>query len=585
MKKRTNWLKDNRGAALITIMIAVAFVSILASAILYMSYSNFQMKVVNYQSKVNFYGTEQDMTEVSTVLRNTVATASSSDTYTALKTAVGFTGTDANNGYYSTASLASLVYPSSMIDATSPNVAYDGDIKITFSTGVPSGTPNFVRTGTDDDYTVTLMGVIIRHENTQDGTTHKIETDMVFRVKATATNVNPGGIGEFSVLMDSPIDGDAGSDAARTTMYGNVFIGPGTYVYTDSSNTTVKPNGADALVLKGESYYTQKGDYMVVFGNVVIQKNAVLNIMSGRLTVFGDIIIEENGSFLCNGEVYMPEGNKPGTSEPYGIYYRTWNAAGDTATTIPITSMNTSTTTGNVVPATLLDSNGIKRLTAGNYTDTITLLNLHDGVTTNDGILKSILSEDAYNKLQYLQEGSYTGSHNGTAMSYYGVNYSGHIHNADQMNNSDANNTLVFASRPGWDSYGNFAPQTITMQDGANLNSTIISLSPLKVTNGKNMLLSQLGSDVFNMMTAASATELAANYPGYSSTNNFDNTHKLKLKASLPTGMSEEMVTLGSFFVPNANNVVNQLLSHATAGNGSAPIVETAAGYANWVKD
>ena len=100
-----------------------------------------------------------------------------------------------------------------------------------------------------------------------------------------------------------------------------------------------------------------------------------------------------------------------------------------------------------------------------------------------------------------LQEASYTKSHpgqGGTPMSYYGVTYSGHLHSSNQMNNSDANNTLVFACSKGWDAtLGMNVPQTITMQDGANLNSTIISLSPLKVTNGKNMLLSQLGSDVF----------------------------------------------------------------------------------------
>lgn len=578
MKKRNNWLKDNRGAALVTIMIAVAFISILASAILYMSYSNFQMKVINYQSKVNFYGTEQDMTEVSTVLRNTIAKASG-DTYGALKTAVGFIqGTDADHGFYDPAKLAALVYP-----GETSAVVNDGDTEITFSSGVPSGTENFEKSGTAEDYTVTLKSVVIQHVNNTDGTMHRIETDLVYRVKATPTSVNPGGIGEFSILMDSPIDGDAGGDAARTTMYGNVFVGPGTYVYTDSTNTTVNPAGADALVLKGESYYTQKGEYMVVFGNVVIQTNAVLNVMSGRLTVFGDIIIEGNGSFLCNGELYMPDGNKPGTSSPYGIYYRTRNADGSVATTTQVTSMNLADTTGNVVPSTLLEDGGIKRLTQGNYDDTIALLKLNDGDATNDGILKSILTADAYTKLQYLQEDSYTGSHNGTKMSYYGVTYSGHIHKADQMNNSDANNTLVFACNPGWTN-GKFTPGTITMQDGANLNSTIISLSPLKVTNGKNMLLSQLGSDVFNMMTVSDASQLA-NYPGYSSTNSFDNTHKLNFKANLPTGMVESQVALGSFFVPGANDVVNELLKYSTSGNGSEPTIETAVGYANWVKD
>ena len=469
-----------------------------------------------------------------------------------------------------------------MIDPSAQNVAYDGDIKITFSSGVASGTPNFVKTGTDENYTVTLENVIIQHYNTKDGTMHQIETDLVYRVKATSASVNPGGIGEFSVLMDSPFAGESTGEASRITMYGNVFVGPGTYAYTDDTYATPNPAGADALVLGGQSYYTQKGDYMVVFGNIVLKSDSVLNIMSGQLTVFGDIIIEEDAAFLCNGVLYMPQGNKPGTSSPYGIYYRTYSESG-LATDTAITSTNMDSTTYNVVPSSLLETDGIKRLTEENYNDTLKLLNLIEAdpaipaTPDNDGILKKIMDPDAYEGLQYLQEEAKP-----NRFSYCGVQYGGTMQTASAINKDDMDNCLVFACRKGTDEFGNWKPQTMAMQDGANLNATVISLSPISFLNGKNILLSQLGSDVFNMLTASS-TDIV-NYPEYSNT--YTNTHMIKFKYDIPgEGMTDEKVEMGSFFVAGANTYVNDLLSYSTSGNSAAPIIETAVGYANWVKD
>lgn len=540
MKTRKSFMKDNRGAALVTIMIAVAFISILASAMLYMSYSNYQMKIVNYQSKVNFYGTEKDMTQVSTSIRNEVETGGD-NTLQSLKDIVGYQET-AGVARYNPAYLSELVYPDN-VDLTAVSGIQNmsvvvGDCNATFSSNVPAGVSNFIVEGTENDQTVTLKGIVIEHVTTEDGYVHKITTDLVYKIKKTKGDDSPGGIGEFSMLMDCPVSGEpSGGDATRATMYGNVFVGPGTYKYL--ADGTLNPAGADALVLSNEAYYTQKGDYMVVFGNVVLSGTSVLNVVSGRLTVFGDIIINDSAALLCTGEIYFPSGNKPGTTEPYGI--KAANAH-------------------NVIPNTLLtDPNAIKYLEADDYTSMLAALKLDDTNYTNDGILKQILVPENEEWLSGLQETKSTGM-----IDYYGVNYGYRFHVAGVMNTGDANNRLVFNAAD------------LSMPDGANINATIISFKPVKVMNGKNMLLSQLGSDTFDMLTAESTTES----PFYS-----DSTHKIKIKSNTASGLKEEEHVVGSFFQADANTKVNNILNLASGGGGGDTTIDTAVGYSNWTKE
>ncbi len=550
MKKKSNWLKDNRGAALVSIMIAVAFISILASAILYMSYSNYQMKLVNYQSKVNFYGTEKDMTEVSTVIRNHIA--SESDPLQELKDTVGYVEV---GGFarYNPQYLADLVYPATSFgytkDLSNPSgiTLTTADEQIVFDTTVPTGQANFVID--PDGETITLKGVMIEHYDIESETMHKITTDMVFRYKETAVSDDPGGVGEFSVLMDSNMSIDGSTAAVRVAMYGNVFIGPGTYYYTnDADSRTVVPAQKDALVLSGDSVFTQKGDYMIVFGNLVLQDNAVLNVLSGRLTVFGDIKISGNAALLCEGKLYLPEGTNPVTGQPYRIDYSAGSA-------------------DNIVPQTIVtDSNGINRLTATNYNDTLKYLGFDTVSTADDGILNQILKADAHEKLMGFNENKDLGTVN-----YYGMNFNSRLHAESNLNGYNNSNKLIFLNNSGGDS--------LTQQDGSrNLNSTLISLEPVYVVNAKYVLLSQLGSDVFNMLIAEDTTE-DIHYSASSHEFTF------KYYNSAGTLTEEHNYKLGSLFVDNPNQAVNNILGSATNLDTGTPTIETAVGFANWVKE
>ncbi len=564
MKRKNNWIKDNRGAALVSIMIAVAFISILASAILYMSYSNYQMKLVNYQSKVNFYGTEKDMTEVSTIIRNHIA--NDSDPLQELKDTVGFSEVGGITRY-NPRKLADLVYPAATYGynvADTTGVIIDTtDVLIGFNTTVSGGESNFIID--PDGETITLKGVEIQHYTKESETTHKITTDLVFRYQKSTTTDDPGGVGEFSVLMDSNMSIDGSTAAVRVAMYGNVFIGPGEYYYTNpADSTTVQPAKKDALVLTGDSVFTQKGDYMIVFGNLVLEDNAVLNVLSGRLTVFGDIKIRDNAALLCEGKLYMPEGNNPVTGQPYGINFTGYSYT-DPVTGVTETHGNGSA--NNVIPHTITTTTtGINRLSATNYNDTLKYLGFNTTSTADDGILNQILKTDAHEKLMGFNENKDL-----STVNYYGMNYNSRLHAESNLNGYGNSNKLIFVNSNAGDS--------LTQQDGSrNLNSTLISLEPVYVVNAKYLLLSQIGSDVFNMLIAESATE---------DTHYTAGSHEFTFKYYNSAGSltEEHNFKLGSLFVDDPNQAVNKILGSATNLENGIPTIETAVGYANWIKE
>lgn len=68
--------KDQKGAALVGVLVVVLFLSILATTILYMSGSNIQTKRTDYESKVGFYEAERVIEIMRTQLVSDVSKAS-----------------------------------------------------------------------------------------------------------------------------------------------------------------------------------------------------------------------------------------------------------------------------------------------------------------------------------------------------------------------------------------------------------------------------------------------------------------------------------------------------------------------------
>lgn len=601
MKKR--WLKDNRGAALVSVMIAVAFIAILASTLLYMAYSNYKMKVVNYEAKVNFYGTEHDMTELSTNIRNEVAKATGNPVeklYEVVGSADDLTFDEATGkyvgNYYSPNKLAAVVYGQDYKDdidvldlksTATATVNIDADrnygtgnanaYKVTYSSDNPTfsiedeivqefnpdGTPKlddtgaqvFKKTGvtkiTLNDIKISQVDLDGKYENT-------IVTDMVFRVKEETPVKDAGGIGKFSVLSDSGVSTPASSDGTRIEMYGNVFLGPedGEYAY---SGGKINPGGKDALVLDGDTVFTAYGDYMVVFGNIRLKDRAILQVVGGNLTVYGDIILEGAGSgLICTGNVFFPADDKPGgaAGEKYKI----------------LTPGST-----NVLPQSLMT----KTLTVDSdkYLDLLTTLGLTDNSTNNDGILNQILSADGRQKLNAFSTGDHAKTQK--AIDMFGIKYNTTVWVKDNqpINDGNLSNNLCFMVGEGC-TFGDAAVNGTSQ----NLNTTFICLEDIKLTNTKSLRFSQVGSEVFNFMLTPEGSKGQINNSGSQSYMEYDAQTHMIIDGQ---GVTENNTTIASLFQEGntSNEVVNKVLGLSSNGSSAETIIHTAIGYENWHKE
>lgn len=75
--KRLKKLKsNNKGAALVTVIVVIAFICILTTLILYLSVMNYQMKSTDYKTKVSFYGAEEPLEELRVWLAEDISACS-----------------------------------------------------------------------------------------------------------------------------------------------------------------------------------------------------------------------------------------------------------------------------------------------------------------------------------------------------------------------------------------------------------------------------------------------------------------------------------------------------------------------------
>ena len=75
MQRRSQMLlKDNKGSAIVMVLVAIAFVSIMGSMVMYSTFYNYKMKVIDRSAKDSFYSADLAMAKAqSAQLRSTTA--------------------------------------------------------------------------------------------------------------------------------------------------------------------------------------------------------------------------------------------------------------------------------------------------------------------------------------------------------------------------------------------------------------------------------------------------------------------------------------------------------------------------------
>lgn len=262
--------RNNKGAAMVTVLIAVSFIIILASSLMYMSYMNYLAKAMRYQGTDNFYTDEYALDDLCMTMQQVAADCDSvSEAMDTLLSSTPGKGvgrqTIAGHSCYTNELVAQLISVASKEATISVNTVYDTSV---------SG--NLIV----DTSSIQLLGLEIT-STTDSGYQSTICTDVML----TFPN---GGLGDldvndFSVIGDSPIQVDEG----------DVFFSG--CVYIDG-------RGGTALTVNSAGNVHILSPRGIINGDIVINGTGQLSI-TGIVTVNGDIYVNDSAVLLCSEDL------------------------------------------------------------------------------------------------------------------------------------------------------------------------------------------------------------------------------------------------------------------------------------------
>ena len=206
--------KNNKGVALITVMVTILFLSIVATAMLYISMTNYSMKYSNIKGKQNFYDADASLVKAMSGIRN--QTMKASDPLTQINQLKTDPSDDTCNTY-SVSEIAKLAYPNPSASTytvsgntvildpgPTTNSKYNKE-KIVFSS---YGSNQIVVTPKDAKGVTkyTFKGIKIT-KTSKDGYKNTVKTDLVFDIlESTSSSSASGGVGNMSLLLDSSVN-------------------------------------------------------------------------------------------------------------------------------------------------------------------------------------------------------------------------------------------------------------------------------------------------------------------------------------------------------------------------------------------
>lgn len=262
-------IKNNKGAALITVLIAMMFIAILASSLIYMSYMNYETKSMRWAASNSFYYDEFALDDLTAEMQQLCADSADIDAaITALETSCGVSG-----GTYDPA-----VLQSNFLHIANKNPA---NITVTLST--PTGmTAAYSREGN----VATFKNLMITTTDPVREYTSSIIVDVTVGVNnAGKADMD---VNDFSIITDSPVDWTNG---------GNMIYGGNIFIMSDEWNVS---GGKAAVKVNGMSNVSITGERGIIVGDVEIN--------GGQLSIGGDVVITGNIK-ISNGGVLMCTSN------------------------------------------------------------------------------------------------------------------------------------------------------------------------------------------------------------------------------------------------------------------------------------
>ncbi len=267
----------NRGAALVSVLIAITFIAIIATSLLYMVYMNYLAKAMRHKSTDNFYTAEFALDDLSSELQQVavdqgLAGKNISDAIKKIRSEVGASG---NPSRYDNDKVADLIKVASQ------------EADITVDTSYATGY-NYEETGS----TVKLKGVVITSTD-EKGYVSTITSDVI--IKFSPSGTGDLDICDFSVLTDNPVYVGGGDSIVTGCVYAQ---------RNKDGNVVGGVPAGDCLYIGNGACMQMLSERAILNGNVEVTGNSVLTI-GGKVYVMGDIKLSANSTLEVTGELKL----------------------------------------------------------------------------------------------------------------------------------------------------------------------------------------------------------------------------------------------------------------------------------------
>lgn len=527
--------KSNKGAALVSIMVAVAFLSIIATTLLAISLNNYEMKSVQTKSNMNFYNNEKYLNVVTTNLRSSVY--EQTDPKAVLAAAVGGDFSSGTSTVYKASKLADIIQPGTTHSGDSSCTLTIDGVEFTISGGVlKDDTPADVNKGSK----IVMKDVTFTAKDSE-GFKSTIKTDIEFYMKSEPSVKVNSGLGDCSFLLDNQLK-ITSSDQVRIQIYGNGIFGK----YKQDPSNSSKSIGDQVVVLNNIGDVNVLGDYSVFYGDIVLNNNSIFYVAKGNVSVFGNIYINGSAAFICNGSLKLGPNSKvyyqgSEITIPQGTPEKKADGTDETDDNKKIYKISAASVSNK--SKNFVITKDVYRLSKEKEENIRNILRLNSGGQTDDGVLKNIIQK---------QGGKYFYEYfdNQDSASFYvdGQSYKAQIYKESNIQNqSEVGNRLMMLSS-GITEYN---LNTIAKE------TTFLSLSPINCAQTHSITLTQLGNKQFH-------TLLNGNYKVGN-----DNNKVVK-----------------NWFISDPDSVINSIFENSVESMSSDDkCTDTAAGYSNWTKE
>ncbi len=289
MKRLMRLKKDNKGVALVSVLIVISLVMILAGSLLTLAGTAYRMRMVNTKAKNTFYNTESYLDETQVILQTAAGNVLNLENYSAANFITAVKAEIAGSADAFTATAVSDYIKTNMKAETYSNSR--GYVK-SITVGSVSETASTLEI---NDLKITYINT----ENHDGDYEETIKTDIVINTPEARTSVStPSNV--YSVLAGSGID-YTGNEASNSSNNHPSYL-----VQEGSAYVGCNDNG-NSLKLDNSVHVNFTGTRIIFNGDVVVDNMSTL-IFSGRnaqVTVKGTIYLDHMSTLVLGRGVQL----------------------------------------------------------------------------------------------------------------------------------------------------------------------------------------------------------------------------------------------------------------------------------------